>query len=45
MLEARIHFRVEYTSYLYIYKVIKLLPVQWMDIWMLPYCIPTREVG
>ena len=30
---------------LYIYKVLKPLPVQWIDILMYPYCIPTREVG
>ena len=44
MFEARIHFRLENISFLYIYKVLKPLPVQWMDIWMYPYCIPTSEV-
>ena len=45
MVEARIHFRLGYISLLYVYKVFKPLPVQWMDIWMYPYCIATREVG
>ena len=45
MFEARIHFRLEYISFIYIYKVLKPLPVQWMDIWIYPYCIPTSQVG
>ena len=45
IVEARIHFRLDYISLLHVYKVFKPLPVQWMDIWMYPYCIPTREVG
>ncbi len=45
MVEARINFRLEYIFLLYVYKVFKPLPVQWMDIWMYPYCIQTREVG
>ena len=45
MVEARIHFRLGYISLLYVYKVFKPLPVQWMDIWMYPYCIATREIG
>ncbi len=33
MVEAsRIHFRLEYISLIYIYKVFKPLLVQWMDI-------------
>jgi hypothetical protein len=45
MVEARIHIRLDYISISYIYKVLKPLPVRWMDIWMYPYCIKTREVG
>ncbi len=28
-----------------LYKVFNPFLVQWMGIWMYPYCIPTREVG
>ena len=45
MVEARIHFRLDYISIIYIYKVFKPLLMQWMDIWMYLYCILTREVG
>jgi hypothetical protein len=45
MVEARIHFILDYASLLYIHKVFNPLPMQWMDIWMHPYCIKTREVG
>ena len=31
------HLRLNYTSILYIYKVFKHLPMQWMSIWMHPY--------
>ncbi len=43
--EARNHFRLDYTSILYIYKVLKHHPMQWMIIWMHPYCIKTFGGG
>jgi hypothetical protein len=33
MVEARIHFRLDFISLSYMYKVFKPLPMQWMDIW------------
>ncbi len=45
MVDTRILFILDYISLSYIYKVLKPLPVQWMDIWMYPYWIKTREVG
>ncbi len=34
--EARNHFRLNYKSILYIYKVFKHLPMQWIGMWMHP---------
>jgi hypothetical protein len=45
MVEARIHFKQNFISLSYMYKVFKPLLMKWMDILMYPYCIPTREVG
>jgi hypothetical protein len=36
MVEARNHFRLDYTSILYIYKVFKHIMMQLMAIWMHP---------
>ena len=36
IVKARNHFRLNYTSILYIYKVFKHLPMQWIGIWMHP---------
>ncbi len=41
MVEAGIHFRLNYTSLIYIYKELKPLLIQWMDKWMHHYCIKT----
>ena len=42
--EAKKHFRLDQTSILFIYKVFKHLPMQWMVIWMRPYFIKAMEV-
>ena len=44
MAEAKNHFRLDYNSISYIYKVFKHLPIQWMVIWMHPYFIKAMEV-
>ena len=44
IVEAKNHFRLDYTSTLYIYKVFNHLPMQWMVIWMHPYFIKAMEV-
>ncbi len=43
--EAENTFRLDNTSILYIYKVFKHLPMQWMAIWMHPKSIKAMEVG
>jgi hypothetical protein len=43
--EARNYCRLDKTSILYMYKVVKHLPMQWMAIWMHPYFIKAMEVG
>jgi hypothetical protein len=45
MVEARNHCRLDKTSILYMYKVVKHLPMQWMAIWMHPYFIKAMEMG
>ena len=45
MAEAKYHFRLVYTSILYVYTVFKYLLMQWMVIWMHPYFIKAIEVG
>ncbi len=35
--EARNHCKLDKTSIVYIYKVVKHLPMQWMAIWMHPH--------
>jgi hypothetical protein len=42
---AKNHFRLDYTSILYIYKVFKHPTMQWMVIWMHPYFVTPMEVG
>jgi hypothetical protein len=42
---AKNHFRLDYTSILYIYKVFKHLTMKWMVICMQPYFIRAMEVG
>ena len=44
MVEARNHFRLDYTSILYTYTVFKDLPMQLMVIWIHPYFIKAMEV-
>jgi hypothetical protein len=44
MVETKNHFRLDYTSTLYIYKVFNYLPMQWMVILMQPYFIKAMEV-
>jgi hypothetical protein len=39
------HFRLDYTSMVYIYKMLKHLTMQWMVIWMHLYFIRAMEVG
>ena len=45
MVEARNHCRLDKTSILYMYKVVKHLPMQWIAIWMHPYFIKAMEMG
>ena len=45
MVEARIHFRLDYTSTLYINIWFKHLPMEWMAMWMHPYLIRAMSVG
>ncbi len=42
--EAENTFRLDNTSILYIYKVFKDFPMQWMAIWMHPWSIQAMEV-
>jgi hypothetical protein len=42
--EAENPFRLDNTSILYIYKLFKHLPMQWMAIWVHPYFIKPMEV-
>ena len=44
MEEARNHYRLDKTSILNMYKVVKPFPMQWMAIWMHPYFIKAMEV-
>ena len=39
------HFRLAYTSMVYIYIMFKHLTMQWMVIWMHLYLIRAMEVG
>ena len=43
--KANNHFRLDYTSILYIYKVFKKLTMQWIVVWMRPYFIKALAVG
>ncbi len=43
--EAKNTFRLDNTSILYMYKVVKHLLMQWILIWMHPYIIKAMEVG
>ena len=45
MAEAKSHFRLDYTSMSYIYKVFKHLTMQWMVIQMHHYFIKAMEMG
>jgi hypothetical protein len=44
MVEAKNHFRLDYNSTLFIYKVFNHLPMKWMVIWMHPCFIKAMEV-